>query len=144
MRPLGPILSKSALLTRCQGANQSAAAAGVESIQGTATYAERREELRLLVSFSDCKWICDTLWKHFFTVIAPSVEMSKINSEGMDGPDFERFVESIDLRKLTNKQHILEESILYARLAALMVEADLQERQHTSNIFTFDSLSGES
>ena len=29
--------------------------------------------------------------------------------------------------------------MLYARIAALMVEADLQERQHSSNMFTFES-----
>mgnify|MGYP001626585250 CR=1 FL=1 len=48
-------------------------------------------------------------------------------------------VSSLDLKKLNEKQHILEESVLYARVAALMVEADLQERQHAGNIFTFES-----
>ena len=59
-----------------------------------ATHTERREELRLLVSFSDCKWICDTLWKHFFAVVTPSIA----NKENMKGEDFEKMIETLDLR----------------------------------------------
>lgn len=58
-----------------------------------ATHAERREELRLLVSFTDCKWVCDTLWKHFFAVVTPND-----TSENMRGEDFERMVEKLDLK----------------------------------------------
>ena len=129
LKPLHPILSKCALLSH------SNTAGSVSCLQGMATHAERREELHLLVSFSDCKWICDTLWKNFFAVLTPSA----VRDDNARGEEFEEMIERLDLKQLNDKQHILEESVLYARLAALMVEADLQERQHASNMFTFDS-----
>lgn len=92
------------------------------------TYVERKEELKLLISFDDSKWICGTLWKHFFTTMGASAS-----------DDFEKMIEQLNPGSLTEKQHLLEESVLYARIAALMVEADLQERQHSSNMFTFES-----
>ena len=63
-----------------------------------------------------------------------------INEKGkVSAEDFEQVIENLNPAKLGEKQHILEDSVLYARIAALMVEADLQEKQHSSNMFSFDS-----
>lgn len=139
LKPLHQILSKSALLKSSNGGCNENGSQPYSAI----THVERREELRLLVSFEDCKWICDTLWKHFFASVSDDGQAPK-NTSNADGQDLEKLIEGLDLRKLTEKQHILEESVLYARIAALMVEADLQERQHASNIFTFESQNADS
>lgn len=72
LRPLHPILSRSSLLSR---GGSSEPSSGTNIVPETlATYAERKEELRLLISFDDCKWLCDTFWQHFFKVVAPVAE----------------------------------------------------------------------
>ena len=121
LKPIHSMLTRSGLL---QLGEQSA-------VLQASTYVERRDELRLLVSFDDCKWICDTLWKNFFA--RPGQENIK------EANDLHKALEAVDLSEFGERLHILEESVLYARTAALMVEADLQERQHASNIFSFES-----
>ena len=37
----------------------------------------------------------------------------------------EKVIEELDLKVLSDQQNILEESVLYAKIAALMAEADL-------------------
>lgn len=64
LQPLHAILMKSALLKTSSFADGTAQ--GFSSV----THVERREELHLLVSFDDSKWICDTLWKHFFASLS--------------------------------------------------------------------------
>ena len=77
------VLAKSALLKRFaederQGQNNHStqggnfAVGGAASVKNNGTHVERKEELRLLISFEDSKWICATLWKHFFTTVASS------------------------------------------------------------------------
>ena len=78
------VLAKSALLKRFaedekQGQNNSSTATGgnfaiggAASVKNNGTHVERKEELKLLISFEDSKWICATLWKHFFTTVASS------------------------------------------------------------------------
>ena len=81
----------------------------------------------MIVTFEDCQWVADKLWRAFFT------------DKDTDHSDIEESIKNLDLSKLLEKKKILEESVLYARAAALMVESDLQEKENISNIFAFES-----
>ena len=128
LKPLHSVLAKSALLKKFlqeEGAGHDASAAS----QNSSTHVERKEELKLLISFDDSKWISATLWQHFFTLIQQqecTTSSENGRRDGMHSPDdIQAIVERLSPALLAEKQHVLEESVLYARVAALMVEADL-------------------
>ena len=71
LKPMHSVLARSALLKKFSEEESNASiTSAVNRLSGAATtYVERKEELKLLISFEDSKWICATLWKHFFTSV---------------------------------------------------------------------------
>ena len=65
------------------------------------THVERKEELKLLISFEDAKWICSTLWKQFFNSVADS-ESNK-NGAKISTEDFEQIIENLNPCTLSEK-----------------------------------------
>lgn len=70
LKPMHAVLAKSALLKKFSEEERNAlTGAAARNSHAATTYVERKEELKLLISFEDSKWICGTLWKHFFAAV---------------------------------------------------------------------------